>query len=376
MQKAVHMADDKSDALRTQLATGENVSTTSDADRDANGMKPPTKLSADRHRALVEIMDQGFCVIEMIYGGKADPLDFRFLEANPAFFRLTGLKDALTTTMREMVPGHDQIWFDTFDKVCRTGDPIRIESPARAMQMSFDVFAFRLGELGSYTVGIIFTNMTERKALEAELIQSNTELARSNADLQQFAYAASHDLQEPLRSVASCVQMLKKRYGGQMDARADQFIEHAVGAAHRMGGMISDLLNFSRLSSGTTQIEAIESKVAVDTACANLAESRSQASATVTLGSLPIVHADLSQLTQLFQNLIGNALKFRGSKNAVVHIDARPEGTEWVFSVADQGIGMEPQYFERIFQLFQRLHTRDEYAGTGIGLTLCQKCSG
>jgi PAS domain S-box-containing protein len=228
---------------------------------------------------------------------------------------------------------------------------------------------------GSEVIGFlaVITDVTDLKKNALALTQSNHDLARSNADLQQFAYAASHDLQEPLRSVASCVQLLKKRYGGHIDARADEFINHAVGAASRMQSMIDDLLHLSRLSTGPMQRDAVDSKLAVDTACDNLKKARDEAQATVTMGSLPVVGANLSQLTQLFQNLIGNALKFRGDKPAVVHIDARAEGHEWVFSVADQGIGMEPQYFVRIFQLFQRLHTRDDYAGTGIGLTLCQK---
>ena len=228
---------------------------------------------------------------------------------------------------------------------------------------------------GSQVIGFlaVITDVTELKKNALALTQSNQDLARSNADLQQFAYAASHDLQEPLRSVASCVQLLKKRYGGHIDARADEFIDHAVGAASRMQSMIDDLLHLSRLSTGPMKRDTVDSKLAVDTACDNLKKARDAAQATVTMGSLPVVDANLSQLTQLFQNLIGNALKFRGDKPAVVHIDARAEGNEWVFSVADQGIGMEPQYFERIFQLFQRLHTRDDYAGTGIGLTLCQK---
>ena len=219
----------------------------------------------------------------------------------------------------------------------------------------------------------VVTDISELKKTLLALSQSNQELERSNADLQQFAYAASHDLQEPLRSVASCVQMLKKRYGGHIDARADEFMDHAVNAAHRMQNMIDDLLAFSRLSSGPIQRELVASQKAVDLACANLTEARDQSLATVTCGNLPTVNANLSQLTQLFQNLIGNALKFRGDKAAVVHVDAQIQGDEWVFSVADQGIGMEPQYFEKIFQLFQRLHTRDAYKGTGIGLTLCQK---
>ena len=229
-------------------------------------------------------------------------------------------------------------------------------------------------------VVVSFVDVTELRnarlqaqAQEQALAISNQELERSNVDLQQFAYAASHDLQEPLRSVASCVQMLKKRYGGQLDARADEFMNHAVDGSHRMQNLIDDLLTYSRVSRGLPHKERVSSRQAVDAACLNLKEARQQAAAKITVDELPEVQGNLGQLTQLFQNLVGNALKFRGAQPAVVHISARDAGSEWEFSVADRGIGMEEKYFDLIFQLFQRLHTREEYAGTGIGLTLCQK---
>ena len=229
-------------------------------------------------------------------------------------------------------------------------------------------------------VVVSFVDVTDLRAARQQarekqeaLLLSNQELARSNADLQQFAYAASHDLQEPLRSVASCVQILKKRYGGHIDGHADEIIAHAVDGALRMQGMINDLLSFSRIASGPVQLVAIDSRQAFDVACLNLTQARAEAQATITVGALPTVVASLSQLTQLLQNLIGNALKFRGDQAAVVHVDARCEANECVFTVTDHGIGLEEKYAERIFQLFQRLHSRDEYAGTGIGLTLCQK---
>jgi len=216
-------------------------------------------------------------------------------------------------------------------------------------------------------------DITERKASELALLATNQELARSNAELAQFADIASHDLQEPLRALSSCVQLLQKRYGGQLDARADEFIAHAVGGSLRMQTLIDDLLLLSRVNAAPRVHSVIDSAAALEVACANLAGAIAQSSAQISHGALPQVQADPGQLAQLLQNLIGNALKFRGQRAAVVHLGARREGADWVFRLADQGIGIEPQYFGRIFEVFKRLHTRDEYPGTGIGLAICKK---
>ena len=216
-------------------------------------------------------------------------------------------------------------------------------------------------------------DITGRKQAQADLEAANRELARSNAELEQFAYVASHDLQEPLRSVSSCVQLLKKRYGGTLDARADEFIAHAVGGSQRMQALIDDLLAYSRVSAAPCVFAPTDTATALARACANLAKAIEESQARVTHGNLPTVNADAGQLTQLFQNLVGNAIKFRGDKPALVHVDASQEAEVWRFTVTDHGIGIEPAYFTRIFRLFQRLHTREEYAGTGIGLTICQR---
>ncbi len=208
-----------------------------------------------------------------------------------------------------------------------------------------------------------------KRALEA----ANVELTRSNASLQQFAYAASHDLQEPLRSVRSSVQLLQMRYGNALDERAQDFIAHAVSGAERMQVLIEDLLAFSRVSASPQQHAEVALGSALDVALSNLAAALADSDAQLTHDALPTVRAHPGQMNQLLQNLIGNALKFRGERPARVHVSAARQGADWVIAVADQGIGIAPEYFERIFELFKRLHTREEYAGTGIGLALCQK---
>jgi len=220
--------------------------------------------------------------------------------------------------------------------------------------------------------GVLF-DVTERRTAQEELARKAHELARSNAELEQFAYVASHDLQEPLRMVASYTQLLARRYKGKLDANADEFINFAVDGANRMQQLIQDLLSYSRVTTKGKALRPTEAEADCKTAIANLQESIKDAKAEVNVAPLPIVLADSTQLTQLFQNLIGNAIKYRNERKPEIHVAATPNGKDWIFSVRDNGIGIEPQYFERIFQMFQRLHTRKEYSGTGIGLAVCRK---
>jgi PAS domain S-box-containing protein len=206
-----------------------------------------------------------------------------------------------------------------------------------------------------------------------ELVIINAELARSNAELEQFAYVATHDLQEPLRAVASCVQLLQKRYEGHLDEKADEFITHAVDGTKRMQTLINDLLAYSRISTHARVFASTNCDMVLQQALANLMVAIAESGAVVTRDALPTVSGDATQLTQLFQNLIGNALKFRGERPPEIHVGAVRHNGDWRFSVADNGIGMEPQYFERVFLVFQRLHTRKDYQGTGIGLAICKK---
>ena len=218
-----------------------------------------------------------------------------------------------------------------------------------------------------------FSDITEFRHAREELIRRTKELSRSNQELEQFAYVASHDLQEPLRMVASYTQLIAQRYSGKLDADADEFINYAVDGATRMQAIINDLLALSRVSTRNTAFSRADTKLALDKALANLRLVIGETGATIICDSLPALNADGSQLTQLFQNLVGNAIKFRGSSSPRVEIGAEQQDGEWVFHVRDNGIGIAPEYFERIFLMFQRLHTKKEYPGTGIGLTICKK---
>ncbi len=223
-----------------------------------------------------------------------------------------------------------------------------------------------------YQYVAIHTEITQRKQLEQLMEKQIEELARSNAELGQFAYVATHDLQEPLRAVTSCVQLLRKNYAGQLDARAHEYIAHAVDGTQRMRALINDLLTYSQIDADQTLVP-VDCTALLENVLTNLTVAIAESGAMITHESLPTVTGIPSQLTQIFQNLISNALKFRGERSPAIHIGATFAAGEWIFSVADNGIGMEPQYCERIFRVFQRLHTRTEYPGTGIGLAICKK---
>ncbi len=220
------------------------------------------------------------------------------------------------------------------------------------------------------------TDITDRKAREAELTRKTEELARSNAELQQFAYIASHDLQEPLRMVSSYTQLLGKRYKGKLDQDADEFIGYAVDGAIRMQWLIRDLLEYSRVGSENTSFEATDCELVFKHAMNNLSESIQKRKAQITHDPLPSLEANFLLLTQVFQNLIGNSLKFQGVETPQIHISVRPLSDGWEFSVKDNGIGISPDQHNRIFSIFQRLHTREEYPGTGVGLAICKKIVG
>ena len=222
-------------------------------------------------------------------------------------------------------------------------------------------------------------DITEQKRVERELKQAEelkqaiAALKRSNRELEQFAYVASHDLQEPLRMVSSFTQLLAKRYQGKLDKDADEFIAYIVAGAKRMQALINDLLTYSRVDTRGKSFEPIDSEAVFDQAIANLRVAIEEGEAVITHDPLPSLIADDSQIVQLFQNLLGNAIKFHGKEPPRIHVSAKQKGNEWVFSFRDNGIGIAPEYFDRIFIIFQRLHGREEYPGTGTGLAICKK---
>ncbi|MBE9161654.1 PAS domain S-box protein [Tychonema sp. LEGE 06208] len=216
-------------------------------------------------------------------------------------------------------------------------------------------------------------NITKRKKSEQQMLQLTEDLKRSNEELEQFAYVASHDLQEPLRAVTSYAQLLAHRYQDNLDAKADKYIHYIVDGATRMQQLINDLLVYSRLGTRSKQFELADCNAAVNQSLSNLQIAIAETKAVITCDAMPTVMADEFQLVQLFQNLLANGIKFCREDIPLIHIAAGRQDSEWVFSVRDRGIGIDPQYADRIFIIFQRLHSRREYSGTGIGLAMCKR---
>jgi len=216
-------------------------------------------------------------------------------------------------------------------------------------------------------------DVSERQRLVKAQSRYATMLRRSNEELQQFAYVASHDLQEPLRMVTSYLQIIESRYAPQLDNDAHEFIGFALDGATRMKALITDLLAYSRVEGGEKVFEEFDAQIALNKALANLSLVVEDSKAIITADVMPHIKADVVQISQLFQNLIGNAIKFQKEIVPQIHVGVMSKKDEWQFSVRDNGIGIRQQYLERIFVIFQRLHGKDEYPGTGIGLAICKK---
>jgi len=226
---------------------------------------------------------------------------------------------------------------------------------------------------GSKVSGVAFVlDITERKKAEAQIKKMMKDLKTSNSELEQFAYVASHDLQEPLRMVASFTQLLQDRYKDKLDDDANDFINYAVDGATRMQNLISDLLIFSRVGSRGKPFKTIDINGVLEVVLNNLRQQINETDSVITNDPLPVIEADESQMIQLFQNLISNAIKFHGDENPRVHISVEMQKNKWIFTVKDNGIGIDTQFFDRIFVIFQRLHKKSEYGGTGIGLAVCK----
>ena len=257
------------------------------------------------------------------------------------------------------------------DSSCKEEISVEVED---GNLMTFQINISFLKKMNGYYV--IITDLTEQKKAEKELHNLLNDLERSNEELQQFAYVSSHDLQEPLRTIASFTQLLERRYKGKFDSDADEFMGYIVEAAKRMQRMILDLLEYSRVSTSQEEFREIDTAEVLDEALFNLRGTIENNNAVITYTGLPKVTADKSQLVKVFQNLISNAIKFKKeNKQPQIHISVRKDSqkNQYLFCIQDNGIGMDSQYAERIFTLFQRLHTIDEYHGTGIGLSVAKR---
>ena len=309
-------------------------------------------------------------------------LDGKFMRANRRLSEILGYPqgELIGRSVKELSHPEDRDITDAQRALIRAGERESVRFEKRYLRRDGAVVWVSLGVAlvrnaagtPQYEISM-FDDITERKQAESALREAHEELKRSNSELEQFAYVASHDLQEPLRMVSSYTQLLGRRYGDKFDADAKEFMAYIVDAATRMKQLIEDLLTYSRVGTKGKDFKQVEVEKSLRRAIGNLRVAIGEAGASVTHDPLPTIPADEVQLAQLFQNLMGNALKFRSASVPRIHVGVADLGDAYEFKVADNGIGIEPQYFERIFMVFQRLHNKAEYPGTGIGLAICKK---
>ncbi len=329
--------------------------------------------------------------LETLYGELVLGLGFldtglRYIRVNEKLASIQGqsMQAHIGRRLREMTPPDlAAVVEPLYLRVLQTGEPlldreVRGEGAGgREHYWSVACAPVRTGHKGADSIigiQIIVQDITERKQVERALAQINERLRQANSDLEQFAYSASHDLQEPLRMVSIYCQMLQKRFSGKLGSAGDEFIRYAVEGSTRMGQLVADLMAYTRASKWDAEtLGTIDPNESVDRVLANLHVAVEQTDARVVRGPLPQVEMHAFHLDQLFQNLIGNAIKYRGENPPRITIDAERGEKEWRFSVTDNGIGIDSQYKEQIFGVFKRLHTAAEFPGTGIGLAICQR---
>ncbi len=351
--------------------------------------------SESKYRLLFENMEEGFALHEIITDENGQAIDFRFLDANAAYERHTGLKgaDSIGKTIREIMPQADPRMIENYGRVALTGEPLSIEYLSKTFDRYFRISVFS-PQRGRFAT--IFQDITERKRAEATLQAYAAELARSNRELQEFAYVASHDLQEPLRKVQAFGDRLKARFGETLGEEGRDYIARMHSAATRMQDMINGLLAYSRVTTKAQPFVPVNLAQVAREVVSDLEVRIEQTDARVEIAELPTLEADPTQMRQLLQNLIANALKFHreGAPPVVKVYQTSPpapllrgeggaapppsQGGGWGvgmvgIAVEDNGIGFDEKYLDRIFQPFQRLHGRSEYEGSGIGLAICRK---
>ena len=340
--------------------------------RERRAAEQALLASQKRFEALFLSSNEGISLQELVRDEDGRPVDYRLLAVNPTFERITGLSRdrAVGVRMTDLYPSREPPFLDLFATVATTGKPITFETFFDPLDKHLRVSVF---SPEAEQFAIIMVDISERKHLEAQLNDRAEELASSNEELRQFAYVASHDLQEPLRMVISYLTLLESRYSDKLDDRGKEYLRFAVDGGARARDLIRDLLEYSRVGSNGRRMRRTDMEAVLDKVCVNLKVQIQDEGAVLTRGPLPTIVADDNNMAALLQNLISNAIKFHGPEAPAVVIACADERDRWVFSVRDNGIGIDQKYQDRIFQIFQRLHTRDEYPGTGIGLAICKK---
>jgi PAS domain S-box-containing protein len=330
--------------------------------------------SETRYRRLFESIQEVVAVRRPVYDGKGVLVDMEMVDANPATLTAFGARsidDVRGKKYSELYsPEAMATALENMKKLFQSREPVSEEIHFESNGKDYLTTSVILGDDMVLSAGV---DITDIKRAQRDADEYSKKLETSNKELQQFAYVASHDLQEPLRMVTAYLSLLEKRYADQLDGRAKQYMDLAIDGGLRAKDLIRDLLEFSRIDSQAKEFLEVDMEEVLRKVLDNLSVSLKEEKAVISHDPLPTVRADDTQMMQVLQNLIGNAIKFRREDPPRVHISCNDDGNEWRFSVQDNGIGIDPQYQDKIFVLFQRLHTKEEYAGTGIGLAICKK---
>jgi PAS domain S-box-containing protein len=353
------------------------------------------RQSEERYRTLFSSIDEGFCVIEMLFGKDNKPTDYRFLEVNPSFEANSGLRRVLGKRMRELAPAHEEYWYQIYGGVALTGKPVRFVNEAGALNRWFDVYAFRFGGPQSRKVAVLFTNITERRHTELALIEAKDrighhaleleqvvakrtgELQATIGELEAFSYSVSHDMRAPLRAMQSFAQFLLDEYAGKLDELANNYLQQIMRSAVRLDRLIQDVLSYTRILHSTLPMQSVNLDRLVRDIVETFPNGHPIKPMIRIIGVLPDVTANDALLAQCISNLLSNGAKFV-SPGTTPHVDISAETLEDAsirLRFKDNGIGIAAEDHARIFRLFERIHSDSTYSGTGIGLTIVRKAA-
>jgi len=352
--------------------------------RDFAGRTRTAKLLYDserKYRTLFDSIDEGFCIVEMLFDENNKPVDYRFLDTNPSFEKQTGISNALGKRMREIAPQHEEHWFELYGKIALTGEPARFENEAAQLHRWFEVFAFRIGEAKQKKVAILFNDITTRKRTEGEmqalnrvLQQRTVELTAVNKELEAFSYSVSHDLRAPLRHIDGFSKLLVEQHIAALPEEAREYITLIRESTTEMGQLVDDLLNLARVGRAELSLELTGLNSVVEGVVGEIKRNTTQREIEWKVQKLPFVECDPGLIRQVFANLLSNSVKFtRQREQALIEVGSTEHDGQPIIFVRDNGVGFSMKHADKLFRVFQRLHRQEDFEGTGVGLATIQR---